>query len=126
MGFSYSVIGENFPNILEVPLKDILLESYYQDVVDTKLQAVLDANSDCRQCQHFNICKAGCMIESMTPEGDFRMHDRRICHFHKAIGQAAARALIEDAITSAGYSLDQQNESMKDKGEEDTPMTINC
>ena len=124
MGFSYTKLGETFPNVLEDHLSDILMKSNYQDVVRTNLQQVKDHNPDCKECDMFLKCAAGCMVESMTEDGDYLMHDERICYFHKNIGEDAVRKIADEAILKAGYSLDE-GKNEKDNAE-DATLNINC
>jgi radical SAM protein with 4Fe4S-binding SPASM domain len=98
MGFSDSVLGDCFPSVLDEHLGDITLGGYYYDVVETKLSDVLARNPECRDCEHWPECTAGCMVECMSDDGDYLIPDTRICHFHKHIGEAAVRDVADRAI----------------------------
>ena len=105
MGFSNTKLGDTFPNVLDEHLGDIMLKSSYQDVVETNLAQVKEHNPDCRECELFPRCAAGCMTQSMTEDGDYMIHDQRMCYFHKHIGEDAVRKVADEAILKAGYSL---------------------
>jgi len=98
MGFSDSVLGDRFPSVLNEHLGDISLQGYYHDVVETRLSDVLKHNPECASCQYWPRCTGGCMVECMNEEGDYLIPDRRICYFHRNIGEEAVRQIADEAI----------------------------
>ncbi len=102
MGFSDTALGDKFPNVLEEKLSDILLESNYQDVVDTKLSQLWDANPECKECEHLGKCSGGCMVSDISDDGNFLIPDQRNCYIHKHIGIENIRKAIDEAIEKAG------------------------
>ena len=94
MGFSDTVLGDKFENVLTEHLGDITLKSYYRDVIDTKMSDFLKKNPECASCEYLTKCCGGCMLEGITDDGDYLVPDRRICFFQKNIGEAAVRALV--------------------------------
>lgn len=98
MGFSDTVHGDRFPSLLDTRLGDILTRSYYTEVADTRLSAVLAHNPQCRSCEHWLHCNAGCMVQDISADGDYLIPDQRICYFHKHIGAAAVREVADAAI----------------------------
>ena len=98
MGFSDTALKEKFPSVLEHPLGELTLDSYYHDVVQTKVGDLLAKNPECAACEHLTKCCGGCMIDSITDEGDYLVPDKRCCYFHKHIGEDAVRVVAEEAI----------------------------
>ena len=115
MGFSDTILGDRFPSVLEEELADILLESYYQDVVNTKLSDLLEANPECKECEHFGKCTGGCMVSDITDDGNYLIPDQRNCYIHKHIGVENVKKAIDDAIKNAGLEPDIEIENSKRK-----------
>jgi radical SAM protein with 4Fe4S-binding SPASM domain len=98
MGFSDTVLKDRFPSVLEKHLGDLSLDSYYHDVVETKVSDLLARNPECASCEFLRRGCGGCMIEGITDDGDYLVPDRRCCYFHKHIGEDAVRAVADAAI----------------------------
>ena len=108
MGFSDTALKDRFPSVLKEHMGDLSLNSYYHDLVETKVSDLLDRNPDCASCEYLPKCCGGCMIEGITDDGDFLVPDRRCCYFHKHIGEAAVRAVADAAIEKYGRSENQK------------------
>ena len=104
MGFSDTALKDRFPSVLEKPLGELTLSSYYQDVVETRVSELLDKNPECRSCPHLPSCCGGCMLDGITEEGDYLVPDGRCCYFHKHIGGDAVRKAADEGIRAAGLS----------------------
>lgn len=115
MGFSDTVLGDKFPSVLEENLTDILTESYYQDVVDTKLSDLWDANPECKECEHLGKCSGGCMVADISDDGNYLIPDKRVCYAHKHIGIDNIKKFIDDAIEKAGLEpgIEIENDETK-------------
>ena len=98
MGFSDTALKGKFPSVLEHPLGELTLNSFYHDVVETKVSDLLAKNPDCAACEYLPKCCGGCMVEGITEEGNYLVPDGRCCYFHKHIGEAAVRAVADAAI----------------------------
>ena len=98
MGFSDTALKEKFPSVLEHPLGEMTLDSFYHDVVETKVSDLLQKNPACAACEFLPKCCGGCMVEGITDEGDYLVPDGRCCYFHKHIGENAVRAVADAAI----------------------------
>lgn len=98
MGFSDTAIGKKFPSLLEHPLGELSLDSYYTDVIKTKISDLLDNDNECKECPYLPKCCGGCMLQDMTDDGDYKVHDKRICHFFKQIGEQEVRDVADAAI----------------------------
>ena len=109
MGFSDTALREKFPSVLEHRLGDLTLDSYYHDVVETKVSDLLAKNPECASCELLRKCCGGCMIEGITDEGDYLVPDKRCCYFHKHIGEAAVRAVADAAIRQFCPAHEEEN-----------------
>jgi len=98
MAFSNSALTESFPSALEQPLGDITLSGAYRDAVDTKVADLLARNPECAACEHLPSCMGGCMVASMTEEGDYLVPDKRCCYFFKHIGADAVHEVADAAL----------------------------
>lgn len=98
MGFSDTAIGKDFPSVFEKSMGELTLDSYYADVVRTKISDLLAKDKECAECPNLPICCGGCMLESMTEEGDYLVRDEKICWFFKNVGEAAVREVADAAI----------------------------
>ena len=106
MGFSDTALGKKFPCVLEKPLGSLTLSGYYYDVVNTKVSDLLVKNPQCASCGFLPVCCGGCMVESITDDGDYLVPDARCCYFHKHIGEHAVRKAADAAILAAGLKPD--------------------
>ncbi|MBQ8136587.1 MAG: SPASM domain-containing protein [Clostridia bacterium] len=107
MGFGDTALTKKFPSILEEGLAPLTLNGYYHDVVETKISDLLAKNPECAACEYLPKCCGGCMVESITDEGDYLVPDQRCCYFHKHIGEQAVRDAADAAIRAAGLKAGQ-------------------
>ncbi|MBR3248187.1 MAG: SPASM domain-containing protein [Clostridiales bacterium] len=84
--------------MLEHPLGELTLKGFCYDMSETRISDFLEKNPECVACEHLPQCTGGCMVESMTEEGDFLVPDKRTCYFHKHIGADAVRKVADEAI----------------------------
>lgn len=98
MGFSDTALKDKFPSLLEGNLAEFSLNSYYQEVVNTRVSDYLSRNPECVKCEHLSACLGGCMLQDITDDGDYLVPDSRCCYFHKNIGEKAVREVADEAI----------------------------
>lgn len=98
MGFADTSIGSKFPSILEKPMGELSLDSFYADTVKTRVSDLIDNDAECRDCPHLSKCCGGCMLASITEDGDYKVGDKRICYFFKNIGEQAVKDVADAAI----------------------------
>ena len=98
MGFSDTALRDKFPSVLEEHLGTLTLSGFCHDIVETKVSDLIAKNPECEKCEHLSSCLGGCMVESMSDDGDYLIPDQRCCYFHKHIGEAAVRAAADEAI----------------------------
>ena len=116
MGFSDTALKEKFPSVLEHPLGELTLDSYYHDLVETRVSDLLEKNPECAKCEFLPKCCGGCMVESMTDDGDYLVPDARCCRFHKHIGEDAVRKVADEAIRKyCGESVADEQQSSDTK-----------
>lgn len=78
-----SAIIQDFPNILDTPLKEILVdEHFFMDFIDQRLSKLEENNDECIQCTFYNICHGGCRGNA-NEKGDFWGIDPIACCFFK-------------------------------------------
>ena len=71
MSMAGSPIEEQFPNMLETPLEDILNEgSYYMDSINFRVSDFMEHNPECRTCQYRTKCSGGCRANAVFAEPD--------------------------------------------------------
>ena len=108
MGFSDTALKDKFPSVLAEHLGDLSLDSFYHDLVETKVSDLMDRNPGCASCEYLPKCCGGCMLEGITDDGDFLVPDPRCCYFHLHIGEAAVRATADSAIEK--YCKEKQHD----------------
>ena len=115
MGFSDTAIGPKFPSVLEQPLGKLTLEGYYHDTVETRISDFLAKNPECAECEYLPRCCGGCMVQDITDDGDFLVPDKRMCYFHKHIGEQVVREAADAAILAAGLPLKMKKEKKENE-----------
>ena len=120
MGFSDTALKDKFPSVLAHPLGELTLDSFYHEVVETKVSDLLAKNPACAACAYLPKCCGGCMVEGITDEGDYLVPDGRCCSFHRHIGEDAVRAVADAAIQKycGGSRL---HDTPQDERKEPTP-----
>ena len=98
MGFSDTALNDKFPSVLEHHLSELSLNSFYQDVANTRVSDYLSHNPECVKCEYLPSCMGGCMLQDITDEGDYLVPDKRACYFHRNIGEKAVREVADAAI----------------------------
>lgn len=78
-----SHITNEFPNILEKPLKDILNDgSTYMSFIDQRLQRLNESHAQCPNCLYYNVCHGGCRGNANCHK-DFWSEDPVACEFFR-------------------------------------------
>ena len=57
----------------------------------SQLSDLLEKNADCRECEHWDRCVGGCMLNGITEEGNYLVPDPMACWFHKHVGEEGVR-----------------------------------
>lgn len=61
---------EKFPLVQDIGLKKGLSDSFYMDIVDSRVKDLLEANSKCNACEHKYHCGGGCRAIALEQTGD--------------------------------------------------------
>lgn len=92
--------GKKFPNILEVPLKKILTDSYYMEKIDMRMKDYLEHNPECKNCGYVNRCGAGCRARAIGADGtDYLAIDKDTCLFFQNGNVEKIKAAADKAIS---------------------------
>ncbi|MBO4799976.1 MAG: SPASM domain-containing protein, partial [Lachnospiraceae bacterium] len=86
MGFSETALKDKMPSLLEESFANITRDSSYREMVNTTLKSLKDACRECADCEHFPVCRGGCMLNGMTAAGNFLVPDPSACYFYKNVG----------------------------------------
>lgn len=60
--------NKKFPNLFVTPLKDILMDSYYQSCSTCTTKTFAEHNSKCANCKYFKRCQGGCRATGYTQD----------------------------------------------------------
>lgn len=84
MGFSEEG-KKHFSTIFDKPLKELLNEGAYVDLINTRLEDYFKTNPTCAACEYKNRCASGCRANAMTNNGDGDIFgiDEKTCLFFK-------------------------------------------
>lgn len=71
------------PNITKTPLVDALSNSNYMNLIDTRLEKMLEENKECNECEHKFYCGGGCRASAMSLGENYLGRDEYTCYFFK-------------------------------------------
>ena len=100
-----SAVEEEMPSLLDGTIVQALAGSRFFEVIDTKLDAVLENNPECAACEHRLRCGGGCRACGMTLGDNFYSVDTYSCFFfkngyeQKVQGQVALYQRIEEELS---------------------------
>ena len=76
----------------------LTVDSFYEQVASSRMEDLMANDPECASCPHLKTCGGGCMVEGVTPNGEYAHRSKTSCHFHKNIGAEAVRAVADAAI----------------------------
>jgi len=76
-------IQELMPNITEIPFEEILSDSKYSQLVDSKLSNLLFHNPTCNNCEHKFYCGGGCRAGALLSDAEYFDKDETTCYMFK-------------------------------------------
>lgn len=78
-------IEDQFPNMLETPLEDILdSKSLYMDIVNYRVSDFMEHNPECRICEYRCLCCGGCRaLAVLDHPTDYLAKDEITCKYFK-------------------------------------------
>lgn len=78
-----SHITKEFPNILDIPLSNILKDgSAYMVFIDQRLRLLSENHAQCTKCNFYNVCHGGCRGNAICHK-NFWSEDPIACKFFK-------------------------------------------
>ena len=93
-----SPIEQQFPNMLEKPLEEILdTDSLYMDIVSFTIQDFMDHNPECRDCKYRTDCCGGCRATAVRDHpDDYLAKDLDVCEYFKGGWKDKKDALLRE------------------------------
>ena len=78
-------IEQQFPNMLETPLEEILdTDSPYMDIIDARISDFMEHNPECRECSWRTACCGGCRAIAVRDHPlDYLAPDLLTCEYYK-------------------------------------------
>lgn len=102
MGMADCNYAENFSNLLDTPLKEILASESFNKLVQAKVGEVRDGSGKCRDCRFIDRCTGGCRNSALMAGDNYYGVDPEICWFFENDGEMritkAAEKAFEDYI----------------------------
>lgn len=87
-----------FPLVQNIGLKKGLSDSFYMDIVDSRIRDLLAANSKCAACEYKYQCGGGCRAIALEQTGDLMGCDGSKCTLWNEGYVDRIRKVTEDAI----------------------------
>ena len=80
-----SPIEDKFPNMLVIPLEDILdKKSVYMDIINYRISDFMEHNPECRTCKYKSACCGGCRAFAVRDDPtDYLSKDLYTCEYFK-------------------------------------------
>ncbi len=90
-------IEEQFPNMLEIPLEEILdTKSLYMDIVNFRVSDFMEHNPECQECQYRTDCCGGCRAIAVRDHPtDYFAKDLITCEYYKGGWKDKKDALLK-------------------------------
>ncbi len=78
-------IEDQFPNMLETPLEEILDDgSYYMDAINFRVSDFLERNPECKTCEYRTECCGGCRAQAVFAHPtDYLAVDPVTCEYYR-------------------------------------------
>ena len=93
-----SPIEQQFPNMLEKPLEEILdTDSLYMNIVSFTVKDYMDHNPECRECEYRTACCGGCRATAVRDHlDDYLAKDLEVCEYYKGGWKEKKDALLRE------------------------------
>ncbi|MBR2835761.1 MAG: radical SAM protein [Coriobacteriales bacterium] len=98
MGMGDCGYAKNFPNLFETPLREILDDSDFTHLCQTKVGDIRDANPQCRECKYLDRCTGGCRNSALMAGDNYCGIDPEQCWFFEHNGEERIAAAAKDAF----------------------------
>lgn len=83
MGMCDCGFAENFPNLFEKPLREILRDSEFTTLTSATIKDIRDHNLKCRDCTFVDRCTGGCRNSVLIQDDDYYGIDADLCYFYE-------------------------------------------
>ena len=91
-----SPIEEQYPSLLETPLEEILNESFYMDIINTRISDFMAHNPECASCEFRSACCGGCRAVAVRDGStDYLKPDSITCAYFREGWKAKKDALLK-------------------------------
>lgn len=92
-------IEDQFPNMLEMPLEEILDDdSFYMDAINFRISDFMERNPECQHCEHRTKCCGGCRAQAvMASPKNYLAIDPVTCVYFKE-GWDTKKSAVLDAL----------------------------
>ena len=99
LGYGATGYASEFPNVLQIPMKDILHQSRTREIMTCRMKEYFAKNEKCRTCKKRLKCAGGCRVNAMTVHRDNNMGiDEDACYFHLGGYEERIRETADSAI----------------------------
>lgn len=97
-------LRKKFPNIMDKKLCEILNDSYYMKIIDTRLQEYFDCNPECDVCDYKNLCAGGCRgMAVIDNDSNYLTKDLNACYFFKNNYHKKVKILADSLLENLHY-----------------------
>ena len=84
MSLAGTPVEDQFPNMLETPLEELLNDSSYQKMSDMRVSHYMEHNPECRDCEYREACCGGCRAMALrTGVTDYLAPDLWTCAYFR-------------------------------------------
>ena len=89
-------IEEQYPSLLETPLEEILNESFYMDIINSRISDFMAHNPECASCEFRSSCCGGCRAVAVRDGStDYLKPDLITCAYFRDGWKAKKDALLK-------------------------------
>ena len=81
MGMCDCTFAENFTNLFESPLREVLRDSVFTILTAATVKDIRDHNPKCRDCIFADRCTGGCRNSVLMQSDDYYGIDEDLCYF---------------------------------------------
>lgn len=82
-GYTDTEIMGKMPNLLDTEFSIAWGDAALRSITDMKKKQVIEFNNECKDCEHFSECGAGCRVLALTREGSLYSRDPEACALFK-------------------------------------------
>ncbi len=94
-------VTKGFPNVFEEGLAGALDDPRYRGAVDCRVQAYLDANPECLECEYMKHCAGGCRAHALNVDPtNYLGIDPVVCDFYKSGWSERVKEVAEAALAT--------------------------